>query len=374
MKILLVEPNFPKNKKSKNHCDFLPIGLLKIGSFHKLKGDKVKLVCGLHKCGFTPDRILITSLFTYWSKYVHEAAAFYRKAYPNAKIEIGGIYASLMPEDCKKRSPFAHVSRGLYRRGVAEKVKIDYTLLPEKLEYQIVHSTRGCIRNCPFCGTWKIEPVFTSKPTIANEICSNKLVFYDNNLLANPDIENILTELSSAMHNGRVVHSESQCGIDGRLLNDKIARMLKDARFVNPRIAWDGKYNAKGSIKRQIDILKNAGFSPKNTFVFMVYNFDILFEEMIMKVNKCKEWGVQIADCRFRPLNQTYDNYSPNQKEQTGKDYYIHPKWTDTQVRAFRKIVRQQNIVIRYGFSSYKREMEIWGAQRRAERKKIMVS
>jgi len=88
MNILLVEPNFPVAAKSKNHSHFLPIGLLKIGSYHKNKDDKikVKLIRGLKRCGFTPDRILITSLFTYWSKYVHEASEFYHEAYPTAKI------------------------------------------------------------------------------------------------------------------------------------------------------------------------------------------------------------------------------------------------------------------------------------------------
>ena len=45
-KILLVEPNFPIPPKSKNHRDFLPIGLLKLASYHRAKGDKVKLVRG----------------------------------------------------------------------------------------------------------------------------------------------------------------------------------------------------------------------------------------------------------------------------------------------------------------------------------------
>ena len=138
-KILLVEPNFPIATKSKNHAHFLPIGLLKIGTYHKQKWDRVKLVRGLKRCGFTPDRILITSIFTYWSKYVHEAAKFYHQAYPKARIEIGGIYASLMPKHCKKNSPFAYVYRGLYHRGVAEKVVPDYSLLPEKLDYQIIN-------------------------------------------------------------------------------------------------------------------------------------------------------------------------------------------------------------------------------------------
>lgn len=372
MKILLVEPEFPTPSKSKNHCNFLPIGLLKIGSYHKEKGDEIKLVRGCRETGYNPQQILITSLFTYWSNYVHDTASYYHNLFPKAKIEIGGIYASLMQEDCKNRSPFASVHRGLYKNGAAEKVKIDYSILPDKLDYQIVHSSRGCIRNCKFCGTWKIEPEFTSKESIKNEICSNKIIFYDNNLLANPHIESILEELSTAQHNRRVVHSESQCGIDGRLLTLKLAKLLKEARFQNPRIAWDGSVKQFKSVHSQINLLKKAGYNPKNIFVFMVYNFEISYHEMLEKIKYCRQWGVQVADCRYRPLDQTYDNYCPQKKEQKSEDYYIHPKWTDKQIRTFRRTVREQNIVLRYGFDSYDREMEKRGAQRRAERQKAI--
>ncbi len=367
-RILLVEPEFPLSRKSKNHCDFLPIGLLKIGSYHKLKGDKVKLVRGNKRCGMTPDRVLITSLFTYWSEHVHEAAAFYHKAYPNARIEIGGIYASLMPKDCKKRSPFAWVFKGLYRRGAAERVTIDYSLLPESLGYQIIHSSRGCTRRCRFCGTWKIEPVFTSKESISDEICNNKLIFYDNNLLANPYIGDILRELAATTYNDRVIRSESQCGIDGRLLTSEFAKMLKDARFINPRIAWDGRYSQWREIKRQIDMLVEAGYAAKYIHVFMVYNFEVGYYEMKRKIAKCKEWGVQVADCRFRPLDQTFDNYKSRVRSQEEGAYYIHPKWTDKRIRLFRRKVREQNIEIRYGFEKYSRKGEQWGAKKRRER------
>jgi len=131
MKLLLAEPSFPIPDKSKNHAHFLPIGLLKMATWHRGRGDRVKLVRGVRRCGFTPDKILITSLFTYWSQHVHDAAAFYHGAYPKATIEIGGIYASLMREDCKRRSPFAAVSPGLYRGGVAEGVNVDFSLLDD---------------------------------------------------------------------------------------------------------------------------------------------------------------------------------------------------------------------------------------------------
>jgi hypothetical protein len=99
----------------------------------------------------------------------------------------------------------------------------------------------------------------------------------------------------------------------------------------------------------------------------MIYNFEPDYYEMLKKLRQCKKWGVQIADCRYRPLKQTYENYNPRER-QTNKDYYIHPEWTDRQVKLFRKKVRQQNIMIRHGFGFYSRELERSGAIRRKEK------
>lgn len=360
MKVLLVEPNFPVPPKSKNHRDFLPIGLLKLASYHNANGDEVKLVRGnQHFSDFCPSQIKITSLFTYWSNYVWESVRFYKNNYPEAKVIVGGIYASLMPEHCKK-SGCDDVFVGVDER--VEKFKPAYDLVD--VDYQIVHSSRGCLRRCKFCGTWKIEPEFTYKKSIKDEVCSNRVIFYDNNLLANPYIKDILKELMNAKYKGRAVYSESQCGIDGRLLTPEVAKLLKQARFLNPRIAWDHSYNQQKMIKKQIDMLVDAGYPAKDIYVFMIYNFEPDYYEMLKKLKQCKKWGVQIADCRYRPLKQTYENYNPRER-QTSKDYYIHPKWTDRQIKLLRKKVRQQNIMIRHGFDFYSSELERYGEMRR---------
>ena len=223
---------------------------------------------GTKRCGFRPDKILITSLFTYWSKYVHEAAAFYHAAYPSAKIEIGGIYASLMPEQCKRRSLFATVATGLYRGGVAEKVPIDYTLLPEPLDYQIVHLSRGCPRHCAFCGTWRIEPDFTVCKSVLPFVQRRKLVFYDNNLLANPSIDCILEELRDYRMKGVPLSCESQSGFDLGYLTLERARLLKDAHFIMPRIAWDGSYATWPKVRKAVRMLKKVGYRTERYFHF----------------------------------------------------------------------------------------------------------
>jgi hypothetical protein len=346
-KILLVEPDFPIADKSRNHSHFLPIGLLKIGSYHQSLGDRIQLVRGLKECSFNPDRILVTSLFTYWSNQVHEAANFYHKLYPSAKLEIGGIYASLMPEDCRRRSPFADVQIGLYRGGCAENVPIDYKFLPEKLDYQIIHASRGCIRHCSFCGTWRIEPNFTSKATILPEIKKRRLVFYDNNLLANPNIENILSELTNyRFRNGKSVIWECQSGLDLRLLTPERAELLKKSHMINPRIAWDGPFSNWPLVKHTIDMLKAVGYGRKDIFVFMIYNHALPYIDMLKKVDACRRWRVRLIDCRYRPLNSIEDNYIPGSKSQPTGSYFLHRGWTDATIRRFRRKVRHQNIAI----------------------------
>lgn len=348
IKILLVEPDFPIAAKSKNHSHFLPIGLLKIGSYHRVLGDAVRLLRGISNSdiGFIPNKILITSLFTYWSEFVAEAAHHYHGLFPRAKVEIGGVYASLLPEHCKAMNPFAKISKGLYRNGVAENVPIDFSLLPDEIDYQIIHTSRGCKRQCTFCGTWKIEPEFTYKETILPEIKKPKLVFYDNNLLANPCIDKILKEITAFRLNGRPISCESQSGFDLRLLTPEKAQLLKDANFKNPRIAWDSRYSSWPRVRKAIKMLQDVGYSTENIFVFMIYNFELSSAEMRQKLDACRRWGVRVIDCRYRPLDSTDDGYKSSVKCQSTDEYYIHPNWTDKQVRGFRRGVRRQNIAI----------------------------
>ena len=379
IKVLLVEPDFPYSTKSKHrankiHKNFVPIGLLKLGSYYKNLGDEVKLVRGEKSKkefnGFIPDKILITSLFTYWSKYVWDSVAHYRKLFPNAEITIGGIYVTLHCDrkDFREKAEKFNVKwhKGLHKE--AEKFIPDYSLIPE-VDYHAMHAMRGCIRKCKFCGVWKLEPDRTYKTAreVIQEIKKvgkNKVIFFDNNFLANKHIKTILKKLADLRINNRVVHFECQSGLDGRILEKSpdLAPLLKKARFENIRIAWDWSLKDAPSIKRQIDILVDAGYNPKDITVFMIYNFDIPYEEMVKKASFCKKWGVQISDCRYRPLDSTHDNYNPqSRKEQTSEDYYIHTiaGWTDEKIRKFRRLIREQNIGIRYGKDGeYHRELE----------------
>ena len=369
MNILLVEPGFPVAAKSKNHANFLPIGILKLASYYRKDGYNVMLVRGNTMADFVPEHILITSLFTYWSKYVWESVRYYKCLYPKAKVIVGGIYASLMPEHCKQ-SGCDEVHVGIHEE--AEKCPPAYDLV--EVDYQIIHAMRGCPRRCDFCGVWKIEPNPQYKENIKAEICKNRLIFYDNNFLCNPNVDSILEEIANTQINGRAIRCECQSGFDGRLLTLERARLLRKAKFYNPRIAWDGPYDEDELIREQIELLVQAGYRAKEIYVFMLYNYEVPFVEMERKRSKCKEWGVQIADCRYRPLDQTFDYYDPRAIGQTSEDYYIHPNWQDKEVKLFRKNVREQNICVRHGFARYDKTLERWGGKRRREKKAKQIT
>ncbi|MBI5458976.1 cobalamin-dependent protein [Methanobacterium sp.] len=423
-KVLLIQPNFPIPKKSHNHKDFLPIGLLKLASYYKNKGYEVKLnrlnsnfKSNIDHFNFKPDLILITSLFTYWSKYVKEAVTFCKIHFPTAKIVVGGIYASLMPEHCRKYTGCDDVFVGVCED--AEDFEPDYSLV--NVDYQILHTSRGCIRKCSCCGVYEIEPTFKYKKSIRESILkreksrkkdiqivtdqisiktaskinkllknvmdrevaeivnnilskeitkeiekinrkkSAKIIFYDNNLLANSHIKEILEELVELKKQRIILNCESQSGFDGRILlrSPELGVLLKKANFINPKIAWDGPFSDKEKIKRQIDILIDSGYQDKYISVFMIFNHDLSFDEMERKRIQCWEWNVQITDCRFRPLDQTFDNYNPYvKKPQSRKDYYIHPGWNDKLVRLFRSNIRKHNICVRQDILYYSADIE----------------
>ena len=78
---------------------------------------------------------------------------------------------------------------------------------------------------------------------------------------------------------------------------------------------------------------------------------------MELKRKKCWHWRAQIADCRYRPLNQTFDHYNPL-RSQSNKDYFIHLDWSDDEVKQFRRNVRRQNICVRQEVLFYSRKLE----------------
>ena len=298
-----------------------------MGSYYRSRGDKVKLVYGTDECaGFTPDRVEVTSLFTYAWRPVHGAIEHYHSKYPDAKIRIGGIYASLMPERLKEFFPFVDVHTGLFEK--ADQYLPAYDLLKEveiwkKWDSTIIFTSRGCIRNCPYCVVPKLEGH-------ARRVIENidrfvypghrRIILWDNNFFALPDWKRALNQLKDLD-----MPIDFNQGIDARLIDDEKARMIADMRTPIIRTAFDRPDETK-SIESAVKHFFNYGISGRKIFVYVLYNFyDPQYggdhpRDFFERIRKVAELSCVSYPMRYEPLSSLQ------------KNHFISPYWAADQL------------------------------------------
>ena len=245
------------------------LALMKISQYHKLKGDNV---------GFNirDPALIYASIIFRKNKHLLDGLKY---IYPNAKIDIGGPGYDLnkkLPEEIEKLTP-------------------DYSLYPDNDRF-IGFTSRGCIRNCPFCivrkkeGAFKIQfdsPISALK-TIMGNAEYDKIEFLDNNILANKKWFMDLTE-EIIKRNLKVDFNQ---GLDIRLLDIDIAKRISELKPVNCfKFAFDNM-DYKDHVLKGIDLLKNAGVCVRRHVMFYVYvENDEYYNDAVERCRILKEHG-----------------------------------------------------------------------------------
>lgn len=316
---------------------------MRLASYHRSRGNDVRLVRGISGTdGFQPDRIEVTSLFTYAWQPVHEAIRFYRKQFPNARIRVGGIYATLMPSHLRSNVGVRglELKRGLYEE--IEHYMPDYEILEEVdkwkgWETSMVFTSRGCVRNCPFCVVPRIEGRLRSKASeIINQIYPKhkKVTIWDNNFLASPDWKKALNLLRDL-----AVSIDFNQGLDARLVDQDNASLLSDFKMPFVRMAYDSPMSKK-AISRAVALFSENGIKPRRILFYVLYNFydhkrkkgdtPTFFLDRIRYIS---ELGCVSYPMRYEPANSLK------------KNQYVSPLWTPEKLELIAKARR----VIGYG-------------------------
>ncbi len=205
-----------------------------------------------------------------------------------------------------------------------------YNKFDEKEQW--IRITEGCPHDCPYCN----EPTkikFFGIP----EIVRKDVKIMDMNLLCKKEALEIIRKLGEVRVDGKVVEYELVCGIDYRFLTQEIADVLHKSRFRKIRLAWDWGYEQQFLIKKAIEKLIKAGYSSKTLMIFMICNWKVHYSELLLKLDLCKIWRVQVADCWF-------------DGQDLSKQLEIIPlHWASEQCKDFRHRVRKHNQLVNFG-------------------------
>ncbi|MBS1825620.1 MAG: radical SAM protein [Acidobacteria bacterium] len=383
--ILLIEPGY-KNK-------YPPLGLMKLAQYHGPNGkkDRVKFIKGeddLSVFGTAWDRIYITTLFSFEFARIRQSIDFaLRVANGHAdKIFVGGIAASLMPEEFAKKKEWHGIrfiqglltgspskalqldeySEELYsddHRGPAiEDLVPDYGIL-DQIAYKypvrdayFAYASRGCIRKCTFCGVPKLEGDQRDAESITSVVRNieamygpkKDLILMDNNVVASPRFREIIAEIrdlgftpDARLTRGRVPiqrRVDFNQGVDARILcKDPVYLRELSTICLRPlRIAFD-HLGLKVPYEKAIRYAHEFGLTSMSNY--MLYNFHDtpadLFERMRLNVTLNEELGLRIWSFPMR--------YQPtNLPDRT----HVGEKWTRYQLRAMQIILQATHGVV----------------------------
>lgn len=311
--ILLIEPNY-KNK-------YPPLGLMKISTYHKLKGDNVTFFKGLSKNLQSQrwDRIYVTTLFSFHWKKTIETIKFYKRSVIKTKdFLVGGILATTMYDKLYEETgikPF----KGLLdkpdllgkdkKKYIVDELTPDYDIL-ESIDYKyptsnsyITYMTRGCCNNCAFCAVPALEPTYKHFISIKNQVRvidekygeKKDLLLMDNNVLASSSFDQIIDEII-----------ELGFGKDAKYIEPNYFELYYNRLLISLKdeIAWKKLDDYLFSILSRINVEK------------LRIEFKLSLEKLIdLKDDKNESFNfIKANHDNFYEITEKYRNKAPKQR------------------------------------------------------------
>jgi len=251
------------------------------------------------------DRVYVTTLFTFYWKMTIDTINFAKLIAKEDGLLVGGIMASLVPEEIKKETGVSPIVGLLDKPGqldkdtatIIDKLPLDYSIL-EEIDYKYPannayygYMTRGCVRNCEFCSVPQIEPRYKPYLPIVRSINHAKrkygprknLLLLDNNVLASREFPKIINGIQRA-------------------------GFSKGATFIKPNdleyAVKNLSYNERGYRKKATELILNLKSKLKND--------NIEFYQKVLDESAEYEDGVLTSKSIrhiYKELKELYESY-----------------------------------------------------------------
>lgn len=153
MKYLIVEPKVKAIAPN--------IALLKWCRWSEQNGHEYQYVRGIVDPDITPDAILMSCIFSYYSKVYEKTIDHYLSKFPDAKMTVGGVFPTLNPKWFNKWDR-VEIHKGLHPNieNLTPKFNVDIQSedeIPYKNNNIVLYASRGCPNKCRYCAVPILE-------------------------------------------------------------------------------------------------------------------------------------------------------------------------------------------------------------------------
>jgi len=254
------------------------LALMKISAYHKLKDDTVNWYKPIFD---KPDKIYTSKIFNFTPDY-----KYYPESVEVIKGGSGYSLKTILPLEIENIYP-------------------NYKLY--NCKYAMGFTTRGCIRNCPFCIVPEKEGYIRPVAEIYDFWNGQKeLMLLDNNLTAHDDhYKLILNQLIKEK-----IKTDFSQGLDIRLITPEKARLLSKVKlFKQIHFAFDW-INIEKQVREGIKILNENGIKSYKLMFYVLIGYNTTPAEDLYRVELLRSLRVDPFVMPYNKSNKYQKNFA----------------------------------------------------------------
>lgn len=277
------------------------------------------------------DFVFIQTVMTYWYLGIKEVIEDIRMFWPNAKIILGGVYATLCLAHARNLGADLVVD-GLNLNPLWDFIglKPDLNQLPlweiyPKLNVGVLKLAEGCPFRCTYCSVPQVYPKFIPAPLERSiselefllKLGAKNIVFYDDALLFQID-KILIPFLSEVLRKNLHISFHTPNALNARFITKEIAELIVKAGFKmlylgleSSAYEWQKKTGGKiysHEFTEAIGNLENAGADPAHITAYLIIGHPQGHQQNIeASMRFANSLGIRVMLSEFSPIPGTPD-------------------------------------------------------------------
>jgi len=260
---------------------------------------------------------------TYWYLGVREVIEDVRRLQPDAKIVLGGVYASLLPSHARSLGA-DQVIEGFDLKPLGLTLS-DGLPLWERVEPEVgvLKLTEGCPFRCTYCSVPVLYPNFVGRPLDAcmeevrylASLGARHLAFYDDALLFKPE-HILLPFLDAVLSQELRLSFHTPNALNARFITADTAKLMVRAGFKTFFLGfesgiyeWQRKTGGKvysEEFAEAVRVLAEAG-APYIAAYIIVGHPDSAGQDLENSIRFAAKYGARVLLSEFAPIPSTPD-------------------------------------------------------------------